>query len=369
MVRRKKHEFQPVPENERAVRFNQHTEKVTDSWSQLEAERGNQFVSIDSASLSHIATDHYLDQWQIPAWKFPEVYPENDAAFASYVLIYNAINAAFNLENGEKYSVPFVGGKELSGAVAMVRKFFEAFGENVITTKQLQDVFSTEAAVRTFFRGVNDIPYPEMRYEQFADLIARLSRSGKNPLDLLTPVLEKGPGKSFGIRAFNAPSGEGLVDLLIRCFPKAYGEDRQSISGLDFPFYKRAQLVPLLLHGRAVNSSGSVIQPIVDVDQIGPISDYEVPRSLRGLGILQVDPSLNRRIQNWEMIEKDSQEEVELRAATVVACVNLLSEINTLRGREKLPSIHMGHLDYWLWSQAKVVAKEIRPHLTKTMAY
>lgn len=353
--------------------FNPYTERVIDSWSQLELCRGNHDVFIDRSQLNEVARTHYRDQLEIPAWRFNEVYPQDNMAFASNVLAHNTINAAFNLSTGEKYTVPFGEKKPLTGVFGMVRKFYEGFGEKIITTADLDKVFTSLEDTTLFFNGINEIPYPDLRYYQLRDLINNLQRLGLDPTDLLMQIDRVDQqGNIIGHQAFNSGNSQGLVDLLIQQFPLAYGADRQSIGRLDFPFYKRAQLVALELHGRAVNTQRnqhSLIQPFVDIDQIGPIADYEIPRSLRGLGIIKISDSLASKIESWKEIAKDSQEEVEIRASMVVACASLLQGINKLRREDHLSLINMAHLDYWLWSQAEHVAKNIKPHLTKTMSY
>ena len=359
------------PELEIVGRFNQYTEKVIESWLQLETKQGNRYVSIDRNRLKEIALLHYQDNLEVPAWRFKGVYPQDDLAFVSSCLSHNTINAAFNLPNGEKYSVPFGEGKPFSGAYAMVRKFYEAFGEELITTIQLREAFKSPESTKKFFSGLNEIPYPDLRYLQLQDFIENLQLNNQNPIDLLFEISELNEeGEIIGFRAFDSQSGQGLVDLLIRQFPLAYGADHQTTGGLVFPMFKRAQLVALEMHGRAVNSTEETyIKPFIDIDQIGPIADYEVPRSLRGLGIITVSNSLSKKIQSWKEVVKDSKQEVELRAATIVSCAGLLIEINKLRQADQLPLINMSHLDYWLWSQAKIVAGNIKPNLTRTMAY
>ena len=80
------------------------------------------------------------------------------------------------------------------------------------------------------------------------------------------------------LRAFN--NGKGLVELLVQNFGSAYA-DAQSlrIDGTRYflSFDKRAQLVAVMLHDRALDSNG--ILPVVeDIDDVGPIADYELPK-------------------------------------------------------------------------------------------
>lgn len=354
--------------------LNKYTEQVIKSWRHLESHQGNKHVFIDPISIKRVAESHYRDLLEIPDWNFEGVFPKDNTAFASNILTHDTINAAFNLPDGTKYTVPFGEGKSITGAYAMVRKFYEYFGESVITTVMLDKAFSSPEDIIQFFKGSNEIPHPELRYRQLRDFINCLSVSNLDPTDILTETRQyNSQGAFVGLRAFDNQSGPGLVDTLIRHFPIAYGEDKQSIGRLKFPFFKRAQLVALELHGRAVNSkpepTTSPLKPFFDVGLIGPIADYEVPRAKRGLGIISISNTFAKRIQNWEEIPKDSQEEIEIRAADVWSGTEMLLEINIRRVKEELPIISIAELDYWLWSQAKMVARDINPHRTTTMAY
>jgi hypothetical protein len=362
-----------TPEIIKPHRFNPFTEKVIKSWLMLEIAGENDFVSINRRELDRTAALHFKDEFVLPDWRFKGVFPEDNLAFTSNVLVQNTINAAYNTQDGDTYRASLTGEINVEDAFAMASKFHERFGEEVVTTEKLDKSFRTVDDVKSFFKAVNDIPYPKARFRQLRDFICGLKKEDKNPLDLLNEAGQFNHfGELVGFRAFDGPDGEGLVSILMRKFPLAYGADIQSIGGLEFPFHKRAQLTALELHDRVVNSKqedDSNLKPFIDIDMVGPIPDYEVPRSLRGFGIMNLNIELSDRIQNLEEIIKDSPEEVEIRAGTVIACVELLQKINKYRAFDKLSPINMCHLDFWLWSQSKNLAKDIKPHLTKTMAY
>ena len=49
-------------------------------------------------------------------------------------------------------------------------------------------------------------------------------------------------------------------------------------------------------------------------------ADYKLPQVLRHLGVLAYERTLAGRIDNQELIPQGSEEEIEIRAATVWAC-------------------------------------------------
>ena len=127
----------------------------------------------------------------------------------------------------------------------------------------------------------------------------------------------------------------------------------------------------ILLHGRATEvGSNGILPPVIDIDQVGPIADYELPKALRALGIFRYSDEFAELVDNWKEVVKDSQMEIEIRAATVAVCFKFLECVNAHREHlpYALPPINICHLDYWLWKMGKEI-KTSRPHLTRTSAY
>lgn len=361
---------QPTAEQivqEKPSPYNVHAQKIIDNWQEMGKTGENTHVSIDYGRIVNTAIMHVGDEFPTPDWRFPGVYAQNNRAFAAQILTTNCINAQFNLANGETYSIPFGDGKVLSGAFAMVARMYERFGEKGFKRSILKDTFTSPLATRYFFRGINDIPYPNLRYESLRDFIGGLD--GQKPTEILDEATVKDPsGATIGFRAFDNEEGRGLVDILAERFPIAYGQDVQELNGLEFPFHKRNQLTVLQLHGRGVNTGDNTLN-CVDIDAVGPVADYEIPKILRGLGILQLSGALSETIQLGEEVEKDSPEEIELRAATVVAVAMLQEELNKNRVALEEPKLSMAQVDYWLWKQGLDYGGSIRAHRTNTLSY
>lgn len=86
-------------------------------------------------------------------------------------------------------------------------------------------------------------------------------------------------------------------------------------------------------------------------------ADYQIPRVLRHLGILVYSPEIAHLVDSSKIIQKDSNEEHAIRAATILACEEICAKIN----------INPAVLDYWLWSKRNTVPQPF--HLTYTNAY
>lgn len=114
---------------------------------------------------------------------------------------------------------------------------------------------------------------------------------------------------------------------------------------------KKAQLA-LHMISSALLSKGIKIETSLTC-----FADYQVPKVLRHMGILNYSPELAEKIDSGQIIEKDSREEHAIRAATIIACEEL----------SKQTGIPTPMLDYWLWTKRNESPKPF--HLTYTNAY
>ena len=125
-------------------------------------------------------------------------------------------------------------------------------------------------------------------------------------------------------------SAVALADLIARW--DAF-TDVSIYEGMSIPFYKRAQLA-------AADLDRSGAAELADLDRLTAFADNLIPQVLRVDGVLRLDPGLTSRIEDGELLEHGSPEEVELRACAVHA-VELLS-----RAEPDLPPIE---IDAALW--------------------
>jgi len=86
-------------------------------------------------------------------------------------------------------------------------------------------------------------------------------------------------------------------------------------------------------------------------------ADYRVPQYLREMNILTYTPELSAAIDSKTQIPFGSEEEIELRACTVVA-VDLLQQAL----REKGCDLLVLELDWLLWQMGEKAKDEIAPH-------
>jgi len=355
-----------------APQFNEYTETVVRNWELLTVSKLNTHVSVDESKIEEAAQKFFSSDFQLPSWQSEGIFPRDSSAFISFILTTNTINAAFNSTDGQRYAVTSRTGDTISGSFAMLCKFYERFLEVPITINGLKELFPDSQHLAHFFRGQNNIPYPNLRFKQVMDFVMGLEERRQEPLDLIKETKYVSKSNMAGIYAFDQGTNNGLVDLLISRFPLAYGSDKGLLNNLEFPFYKRAQLVALQVHGRAVASlheQDSLLLPILDAYKIGPAADYQIPRVLRHLDILKMSDDLKYRIQSGVEIQSGSAEEIEIRASMTSAMLQLLKRVNDLRVGHSLKQIGIPHLDYWLWTLSREIPSSIKPHVTRTMAY
>lgn len=85
-------------------------------------------------------------------------------------------------------------------------------------------------------------------------------------------------------------------------------------------------------------------------------ADYRIPQILHHLGILVYPPSLQEKLRNGEDILPGSDEEISLRAASIVSIERIRDEILRPRGddgREPWGEVSSVLIDFYLWDLAK----------------
>lgn len=93
------------------------------------------------------------------------------------------------------------------------------------------------------------------------------------------------------------------------------------------------------------------------IDMLPVPADYQIPKMLENMGILQYSEELKKTINEGTLIPSGSLVECEIRASMIAACKMLCDK------SEKNPSV----VDYWLWLNRKSCDNNF--HLTITTDY
>jgi hypothetical protein len=94
-------------------------------------------------------------------------------------------------------------------------------------------------------------------------------------------------------------------------------------------------------------------------------ADYIVPLGLNVMGITHYTPKLTARVLVGDLLPRDSDEEIEIRAHTVYATALLTDAINARRPAGR--GLIIPEVDYRLWKSYH--ATHVPHHLTRTIMY
>ena len=304
-------------------------------------------LSIDLDSIENTAEWLAYEEFSFP--KNNQV-RENPEDFIRATMFMNTLNFAFtDFQTSIKYEVKR-GSETLSDSEAMYFQVNEAIdsGNNLVDGKIMATLTLEQLA--NIFSGNIEMPMLKERVEILKDVGQKLVDNYEG--DWLN-FINNGPKKLYA-------KGEGLIERLVNEFPRF--DDSSEYRGNKVKFYKLAQLAFWGIHGEL---SGSNYFKIEDMHSMTAFADYIVPVALNVMKIMTYTPQLDEKIRNGEMIERDSEEEIEIRSASIYATAILTEKVNERRPENK--SIIIPQLDYRLWKNYH--ATHHPHHLTYTTMY
>ena len=266
-------------------------------------------------------------------------------------LLLNTLNFAFtDFEKSIKYEIEREG-KIFSDSEAMLTQVNEAIASGI----KLYDgrVLSSldMDKLNKIFSGNIEMPMMSERLEVLNEVGEKLS--SKYEGDWIN-FINEGPRKLYS-------NGEGLIERLITEFPR-FDDKTVLEDGHEVHFYKLAQLAFWGIHGELSGAGHFIVE---DMHKMSAFADYIVPVALEVMKIITYSDGLKNKIMSGEIVERDSRDEVEIRAVSLYATAKLTEEVNKRRPSDK--QIIIPQLDYRLWKQYHATH---RPHhLTVTTMY
>ncbi|KAI5084156.1 hypothetical protein GOP47_0001122 [Adiantum capillus-veneris] len=167
-------------------------------------------------------------------------------------------------------------------------------------------------------------------------------------------------GKAANLVAAANGSALTLVNLIASHFPGF--RDHCIYKGRQVFIYKRAQIFVADLWGAFKGKSFGAFK---DIQGLTMFADYIVPAILRHLGIISYSPSLANKVDSFNELPPGTEEEVEIRACTIVAVEKLGELLSAKIGRQVLTV----QLDWWLWSTGISLQSKLPCHRTHTIYY
>jgi Potential Queuosine, Q, salvage protein family len=154
--------------------------------------------------------------------------------------------------------------------------------------------------------------------------------------------------------------GNGLVERLAGEFPRF--NDVSQYDGREVKFYKLTQLGYWQIYS-GLHGTGAF--KLDDPQKMTAFADYIVPVGLRLMGMTSYSPELEKAITTYQMIPRDSRQEIEIRAHCLYATALLADEINKIRPADQ--QIIIPQIDARLWTHFHTTSWP--HHLTRTIMY
>lgn len=308
--------------------------------------RQARWVRVDLAGISALAKK----MRDLPAvtWDGRYHFRGEEEPTLRYLLVLDALNFCFwpslpgslppEGEGARKWSVPGPDGERLSGYFALAcalrraaekdAPFFEPGALATADADKLRAVLGEIPLLPWRIRAIREVGEALLRFGSAREFFARAQGSCARLVELITAQLP-----------------------LFR--------DAALYKGREVFFHKRAQILCADLAGTFGGQGPGALH---DLDWLTAFADYKLPQLLWAEGALALHPALAQRINRFEILAAGSPEEVELRAATVVAVEDLAAALHGL-GR-----VHPFEVDWMLWhlSQTKLPFPH---HRTRTAFY
>lgn len=228
-----------------------------------------------------------------------------------------------------------------SGSIGLFYAIYKAIenGYNLLNVDYLEKMTIEE--FDEIFKGTTSIPLLKERYDIIKQLVIELKKE---------QVFEK---------VIDADSDVDLLNNIINYFSNF--RDISLYKGKEIYFFKRA----ILLVGDLILNIDFVKEKVKNDDNMIGCADYKIPQVLRHLGILEYSNDLSNLIDKKQILEHDSEMEIEIRA-------NMLYAIELIKEKLHQEGINMNsvQIDNALWLLSKNKKYKDKPHhLTKTIYY
>lgn len=285
----------------------------------------------------------------------------------NWLLVLDALNFCFWPEKGQaRWQIEYHG-ETLSGywaeAAALTRAVEE--GYPIWDARYLSELRRADLAhiLRGSAAGGEQEPVAISLIPLFEQRLANAREAGR-------VLLQSYDGQFANALEEAGGSAVRLALLLAEHFPSfrdisAYRKD-------EVRFLKRAQICAADLHGAFGGRRWGALH---DLDRLTVFADYKLPQILRHFGALEYHPSLARRIDAMELLASGSEEEIEIRAATIWACellrrlMNNQDERNGYNEQNEQQSITAAEIDARLWLLSQEIPGMQPYHRVRTIYY
>ncbi|MFZ0815214.1 MAG: queuosine salvage family protein [Candidatus Sulfotelmatobacter sp.] len=266
-----------------------------------------------------------------------------------FIMVCNTIDTAFtDFKTHVKFQIDY-NGEHLSDSEAMFACVKRAMdnGIPVLDGKFLANL--KRADMEKIFAGNIEMPMLEEKMALFHQAGAILA--------------SKYDGRYYNFIRACSPrlydNGNGLVERLAAEFPRY--NDVSEYDKHEIKFYKLTQLGYWQIYSGLPHD----VFKVEDIQKMTAFADYIVPVALRLMGMTSYSSELEHAINSYQMIPRDSSQEIEIRAHCLYATALLTDEINKLRPADN--QIIIPQIDARLWTHYHTTTWP--HHLTRTIMY
>lgn len=305
------------------------------------------FISIDDRAIDFFVDSITKEESEKSEFdNAPAIPNPSEENYIGFAIVYNSLN--FCYWGNPKWTVN-IDGKDYDGSYGLVQAMIRGLknGYNFLDPNYLTNLASEDFSA--VLKGNTEIPL-------FNERLNYLRKLGEI-------MNQKFNGSWFNVIKKGNYDAVEIVNVLVNDFPEIY-KDESLIDGNVVKFHKRAQIVCAYIDHDLYKTRAVSIK-LSNIDQLTAFADYKVPQALRKLGILEYAQSLADKIDNMVLIEKDSREEIEIRANTIEAI-----ERATIKAKKRFPEISASRIDGIIWFRGQKKSPDDKPyHRTLTTAY
>ncbi len=282
-------------------------------------------VTVDGRRVEAMAGRFAAEPASAPMWDHPAFPALAGPDLDAVIWLGSAINFCHWVEPGQREWSVEIGGLEAIDAFAA----FAAVHRAVLDGIDIGDARTLGACAQAIVDvGDHSLPLAEKRVAHLREIAALLA-------------LE------FGGRLENAVAAAGTsapehAAFLARTFPSF--RDERTYRGVLLRFSTRAQLAAGMLHSARLARGADGLS---NTGHLTVRAGYMLPRILRDLGLLDYSPGLTARIEALRRIPASSDEEAEIRIATIAATTTLIR-----RARAMGSELTALEVEHQLWHRA-----------------
>jgi hypothetical protein len=301
-----------------------------------------QHVALDDDALQRLCAN-FSAHLQVPQWNQHYHWGDGTARTANYILLLDALN--FSFWDEPRWHITYQG-ERLDGYWALAAALKRALEEGLDLTDARTMAQLDDAQLAHILRGEHIIPL-------FSERVAHVREVGQ-------VLLAKFDGQCTRLIEACDFDAARIVQTVVENFSSF--RDEVTYRGRLVKIYKRAQIAAADLFGAY---GGTAWGALKNLEALTCFADYKLPQILRRWGILRYTNALAQKIDARVEIRAGSDEEIEIRAATIVAVERMKEELHT-RG-----IMHNSvQIDWALWEAAQGTPPDGKPyHRTRTIYY